>query len=240
MKLKLWILALLAAACASAPPGSPAPAEPALVFITSTPAPAGTATEEALPFRDLSTVTPTPTATEAPPTATAAIPTATGLPVAATQPPKQSSAPQPTQPPAIPLSPVTDASSAEQAVVDLSNAQRAQYGLPPLARDETLMTIAHGRSADMVARGYFDHYDPVTGAPLGKNAVLGAGFGRAGENIYWSSAALANLPAQAVTWFMNDAPHRDNILNTGYTALGVGIVWNGVGGWVLTQDFGGP
>ncbi len=235
---------MLVAACASAPPGSPAPTEPALVFITHTPAPVASvgATEEVLPFRDLSTVTPTPTATEVPPTATAAPPTATAaLPTAmvATRPPKQSSAPQPTQPPVVPLSPITDASSAEQAVVDLSNVQRAQHGLPSLARDETLMTIASGRSADMVARGYFDHYDPVTGAPLGKNAVLGAGFGRAGENIYWSSAALANLPAQAVTWFMNDASHRDNILNTGYTALGVGIVWNGVGGWVLTQDFGG-
>lgn len=125
------------------------------------------ATEEALPFRDLSTVTPTPTATEAPPTSTIALPTATSRPVVATQPPKQSSAPQPIQPPVIPLSPITDVSSAEQAVVDLSNAQRARYGLPPLARDETLMSIANGRSADMVARGYFDHYDPVTGAPLG-------------------------------------------------------------------------
>jgi uncharacterized protein YkwD len=131
-------------------------------------------------------------------------------------------------------------SAAEQAVIDLTNAQRALYGLSPLARDETIMSIARSRSADMVARGYFGHNDPATGAHLARDAILASGFGRAGENIYWSGRGLlADFPSLAVTWFMNDAPHRANILNSSYTSIGVGIAWNGQG-WVLTQDFAGP
>ena len=92
----------------------------------------------------------------------------------------------------------------------------------------------------MAARGYFGHNDPATGAHLARDAILASGFGRASENIYWSGrGSLADFPSLAVTWFMNDAPHRANILNSIYTAIGVGVAWNGQG-WVLTQDFGGP
>jgi uncharacterized protein YkwD len=135
--------------------------------------------------------------------------------------------------------PISDTASAEQAVIDLTNAQRARYGLPALARDETIMAIARARSNDMMTRNYFGHNDPATGAHLAREAVTAAGFGRAGENIYWGGAVLAEFPAKAVGWFMGDTPHRDNILNPNYTAIGVGIVWNAQG-WMLTQDFGGP
>jgi len=129
--------------------------------------------------------------------------------------------------------------SAEQAVIDLSNAQRMANGLPPLRRDEAIMSVARSRSADMVLRDYFGHTDPLTGALLAKPQVLALGYGRAGENIYWGGTALAEFPARAVNWFMGDTPHRANILNSGYTAMGVGVAWNGLG-WTLTQDFGGP
>ena len=139
----------------------------------------------------------------------------------------------------IPPQPVSDAAGAEQAVIEITNAQRATYGLPPLARDETIMAIARARSNDMMARNYFGHNDPVTGAHLAREAVTAAGYGRAGANIYWGGAVLADFPAKAVGWFMGDEPHRANILSPDYTAIGVGIVWNGQG-WMLTQDFGGP
>mgnify|MGYP001610110806 FL=1 len=145
----------------------------------------------------------------------------------------------PTQPPAAAAQPPSDVAGAEQAAIDLTNSYRAQNGLPPLVRDEAIMNIALSRSTDMAARDYFGHTDPVTGALMAKPQVLALGYGRAGENIYWSGTSLANFPAQAVNWFMGDAPHRANILNSGYTAVGVGIGWNGLG-WTLTQNFGGP
>jgi len=235
-----FLIALLLAACASTAP-EPTHA-PEIVFITATPTPSGEAmpTDEPLPFRDLSTATPTATATVPSPTPLPATPTlsptATPIRPPATQPPIRPTAQPPIRPTA---QPAADTSSAEQAVIDLSNAYRAQSGLPPLARDESIMSIARSRSADMVARGYFGHNDPVTGALMAKPQVLALGYGRAGENIYWSGTSLTNLPSQSVDWFMGDPPHRANILNSGYTAIGVGIVWNGLG-WTLTQNFGGP
>jgi len=224
------------------------------VFITSTPTLAASTipTEEPLPFRDLSTATPTATATVPSPTPLPA--TATLVPVVLTQPavanhptiqpavanhpttqPLNHPIPQPTAA----VQPASDVAGAEQAAIDLTNSYRAQNGLPPLARDEAIMNIARSRSTDMAARDYFGHTDPVTGALMAKPQVLALGYGRAGENIYWGGASLANFPAQAVKWFMGDAPHRANILNSGYTAVGVGIGWNGLG-WTLTQNFGGP
>jgi uncharacterized protein YkwD len=248
-------LVLLLAAC------TPAPARPAttraIVFVTLTSSPASevTATDAPLPFRDLSTLTPgatgealTPdagTATLSPADLPPASASAEAAALAVIQPTavpasgRPSATLQPPAPTAAPVQPVADVASAEQAVIDLSNAYRAANGLPPLRRDEAVMAIARGRSADMVARDYFGHTDPITGVHLAKAQVLALGYGRAGENIYWGGTALAEFPAQAVNWFIGDAPHRDNILGSGYTIIGVGIAWNGRG-WALTQNFGGP
>lgn len=241
MKYAAIILAALLAACAPAA-AEPASTEPQIVFITPTPTAmfAAAATDEPLPFRDIYSPTPLPTATPMPaPTLTpsAAAPASAAPTLPASSP---TSAPIVSAPALVPIvQPVADVASAEQAVIDLTNARRSQFGLPPLARSETIMEIARARSADMVARNYFGHDDPMTGAHIAREAVTASGYGRAGENIYWSGrGALSDFPAQAVQWFMDDPPHRANILNSGYTAIGVGIAWNGVG-WVLTQDFGG-
>lgn len=245
-------------ACASPTEIAPTDSGPDFVFITATPTLEvdASATTEPLPFRDLSS--PTPTETAVPPTETLAPATPTTVVIVATvviqsvQPtkanvqvvqPTQAIAvqpPAPTDPPptAVPVAPIADVSSAEQAVIDLSNLYRTQNGLAPLARDEGIMAIARARSADMVARGYYGHYDPVTGAAIAKPQILALGFGRAGENYYVSGRSLEEMVSQAVTWFMGDPPHRANILNTGYTSIGVGIAWNGQM-WILTQDFGG-
>jgi uncharacterized protein YkwD len=256
------LTALLASACASASTEVVIPTEdkPDFIFITATPTAEvdTTPTQEPLPFRDMSSLTPTVTAilpTDTPPPATAttvvvaatvviqvAQPTAAVvLPVAApTQAPILEVPVVPTSPPptVIVIAPIADTSSAEQAVIDLSNVYRAQYGLPPLNRDEGIMAIARARSADMVARGYFGHNDPFTGASIARPQILALGFGRAGENYYVSGRTLEEMVSQAVTWFMGDPPHRANILNTAYTSIGVGIAWNGQM-WILTQDFGG-
>ena len=79
-----------------------------------------------------------------------------------------------TVPPVAVAPPFADAPAAEQYAIDLINAQRAAAGVPPLNRDETLMTIARARVADMVARGYTGHNDPVTGERLGRAMMRAA------------------------------------------------------------------
>ena len=132
----------------------------------------------------------------------------------------------------------SDAAAAELYTVDLINAQRAALGLAALSASPALMGIANSRVADMVARGYTGHNDPVTGVPLGPALMMAAGFDPIGENWYGSRLGPPAIADVAMKWFMTDAPHYQNILNPHYTGVGVGIAYNGKQ-WLLVQDFGG-
>jgi len=148
--------------------------------------------------------------------------------------------PQPTAVPvAVVAPPVSaDAAAGELYTVELINAQRAALGLAALAADPTLMGIANSRVADMVARGYTGHNDPVTGVALGPALMIAAGFHPVGENWYGSRLGPPTIADVAMKWFMTDAPHYQNILNPRYTGVGVGIAYNGQQ-LLLVQDFAG-
>lgn len=232
------LVSLLAAACALQPL-TPAPAvtvslPPARVIVqTYTPTASPPATETAVP-------TPTPAPTEAPsltpapPAASANVerPAAPAPPVEVGPPPTEA----PTQPPPA----EGDQAAAEQYTIDLINFQRAAVGRPPLARDETLMSIARARVADMIARGYTGHTDPVTGAPLARQMMRAAGYTSTylGENWYGSSKPPPTLVDVAMSWFMIDPAHAENILSPNFVAVGVGIGYNGRQ-WLLIQNFAG-
>jgi uncharacterized protein YkwD len=159
-------------------------------------------------------------------------------------------APQPTAVPALlpeappveespleaPLPVSGDVAAAEQYTIDLINLRRGEAGLGPLARNETLMAIARARVADMVARGYTGHFDPVTGESLGSAMIRAAGFSWGGENWYGSGTSPAGIAERAMSWFMTDPPHYRNILSTNYAWVGVGIAHNGRT-WLLVQNF---
>jgi uncharacterized protein YkwD len=130
--------------------------------------------------------------------------------------------------------------AAEQHTIDLINAQRAAQSLPPLARDETLMGIARARVADMVARHYTGHFDPETGASLGKAMMTAAGYtsGFKAENWAGHPQGPGEAVDYAMSWFMSDPLHAANILNPNFVGVGVGIAFNGKE-WLLVQDFAG-
>jgi uncharacterized protein YkwD len=172
------------------------------------------------------------------------VPAATPTPPAPTfVPAKHIVAPAPTAVPALlpPAGPPPsgDVAAAEQYTVDLINARRAAAGIAPLAPNATLMSVARGRVADMVARGYTGHNDPVTGAALGPAMMRAAGFGGpVGENWYGTLKGPPAIADVAMNWFMTDAPHYRNILGINYAMVGVGIAFNGRQ-WLLVQDFAG-
>jgi uncharacterized protein YkwD len=142
-------------------------------------------------------------------------------------------------PPVFVAPPVSaDVAAAEQYCIDLINAQRAAAGLPPYARDETVMAVARARVADMVARGYRGHNDPVTGASLGRDMLNAAGFRLAGENWYGHRSGPVAIVDSAMAWFMTDPPHAQGILSGHFTLVGVGIAYNGTQ-WLLIQNFAG-
>jgi uncharacterized protein YkwD len=219
-----------------------------IVEATPTPPPASaspTFVPTATPSPTPTKLPPSPTATQSPvvPTQAASAPTETALP----QPPSPTAAatiqPSATSKPAVAQSNqvvAPDVAAAEQHTLDLINAQRAAQSLPPLARDETLMGIARARVADMVARHYTGHYDPVTGEGLGKALMRAAGYtsGFMAENWYGHPQGPAEAVEVAMNWFMGDPPHADNILSPNFVGVGVGLAFNGQE-WLLVQDFAG-
>jgi uncharacterized protein YkwD len=221
-----FVLLALLAACGPNPVLTPA-AKAAVSVMTFTPAPGSPAT---LP--PAATVTATPAqlldvagAAGQDPAPELATSTATSAP------PPAAVVPPPVPP---------DVAAAEQACVDQINAERAKAGVPALAPNATLMQIAEARAADMVARHYTGHYDPVTGVGLGKQMMRAAGFttGFMGENWYGHVDGPAAAVDVAMAWFMTDPPHADNILSVNYHNAGCGIAFNGQQ-WLLVQDFAG-
>ena len=99
-----------------------------------------------------------------------------------------------------------DVAAAELFCVDLINAQRTALGLAPLVADPGLMDIANSRVADMVARGYTGHNDPVTGVALGPALMQAAGYAPVGENWFGTRIGPPGIADVAMRWFMTDDP----------------------------------
>ena len=149
------------------------------------------------------------------------------------QEPDQPASPQ-QQPAAVTQPSTTQTSSTlsayEQQVVDLTNQERAKNGLPALKVDVTLSKMAHEKSRDMSANGYFSHTSPKYGSPFDMMKKYGISYRYAGENI----AMGQRTPEEVVKAWMNSEGHRKNILSPNYNYIGVGYVAQG-NYW--TQEF---
>ncbi|MFD4574058.1 CAP domain-containing protein [Streptomyces sp. NPDC058417] len=130
--------------------------------------------------------------------------------------------------------PVTVSAEAQAAaeVLKLVNEERAKVGCSALAANSSLTGLAQDFSADMAARGFFDHTDPDGASPWDRAAKAGI-TGLGGENI---ARGQADAAAVMEAW-MNSAGHRANILNCDFKTLGVGVHLGSGGPW-WTQDFG--
>ncbi len=122
--------------------------------------------------------------------------------------------------------------AAEAEVLRLVNTERATVGCTPVTADARLASLAGAFSADMAARGFFDHTDPDGNTPWARAQKAGVST-LAGENI-----ARGQVDAAAVmeSW-MNSDGHRANILNCDFKTMGVGVYFGDGGPW-WTQDFG--
>ncbi|MFJ4338047.1 CAP domain-containing protein [Streptomyces sp. NPDC088915] len=133
---------------------------------------------------------------------------------------------------AAPTSTANRNDAAEAEVLRLVNAERATVGCTPVTTDVRLASLAGAFSADMAARGFFDHTDPDGNTPWARAQKAGVST-LAGENI-----ARGQTDAAAVmeSW-MNSDGHRANILNCDFKTMGVGVYFGDGGPW-WTQDFG--
>jgi uncharacterized protein YkwD len=237
------------------PSVTPTGARPLQPQPTSTPRPAvypsATPTVFAPPAN---TATPPPTATATPIAgdAPAAVATGTSLPTVTSAIPQLPTAtPTPTatitlRPSATPTAAVSSGCVVynydyESQTAALLNQQRNQNGLPSLAVNAALTASARGHSIDMVTHNLAQHNGSDGSTPQQRMKAAGYGGSWWGEIIYWGGGSYGT-PSQAVTWWMNDPPHKDVILGTHYTDFGVGYVSCSTfsyGGF-FTVDFGGP
>ncbi|KOV66066.1 CAP domain-containing protein [Streptomyces sp. MMG1121] len=127
---------------------------------------------------------------------------------------------------------VSSQSAAEAEVLKLVNQERSKVGCSPLSGNSSLTRLAESFSADMAARGFFDHTDPDGKSPWDRAAAAGIS-NLGGENI---ARGQADAAAVMQAW-MNSPGHKANILNCDFKTLGVGVHF-GTGGPWWTQDFG--
>ena len=120
-------------------------------------------------------------------------------------------------------------------VVELTNLERQQAGLAPLAPNPNLAQAAQGY-ADVLAFGdCFAHTcGPVPDFAQRLGDAGYAGWTALGENI----AAGQPSPEDVVAAWMASPGHRANILNPAYTEIGVGAAVGGPYGRNWTQEFG--
>jgi len=119
-------------------------------------------------------------------------------------------------------------------MVNLVNQERVNQGLKPLEVDMRLVKAARLKSQDMIDKNYTSHISPTYGSPFDMLKSMGITYNTAGENI-----AGAGTVERAHTNLMNSSGHRANILYTGYTKIGIGIVQGGPYGLMITQLFMG-
>jgi uncharacterized YkwD family protein/spore coat assembly protein SafA len=123
--------------------------------------------------------------------------------------------------------------SIENQVIQLTNQQRAKYGLKPLIQDWQLSRVARYKAMDMRDKNYFSHTSPTYGDPFTMMKHFGIHYTSAAENI----AAGQTTPQEVVNAWMNSSGHRANILSTRSTYIGVGYAKGGSQHYYWVQQF---
>jgi uncharacterized protein YkwD len=129
-----------------------------------------------------------------------------------------------------------------QQMLKAINAQRAQFGAPPLTLDARLNASAQEHSQRMADANVMAHQLP--GEPDPGQRITNAGY----HFSWWAENIEAGLPTAdqaAAAWFNETPPndgHRKNNLNPQLVNIGVGHVYKEgtTYGHYWTADFGRP
>jgi uncharacterized protein YkwD len=124
-------------------------------------------------------------------------------------------------------------------VIRLTNVKRAEAGLPPLTENPNLDNGAQMKGAHMLSMGYWAHVAPDGTQPWKFFGDVGYDYRYAGENL---ARDFSSAQAAVDAW-MASPSHRDNMLSSKYSEIGIGVVegnLNGVDSTIIVQFFGQP
>lgn len=117
----------------------------------------------------------------------------------------------------------------EELIYEKVNAERSKVGVSTLKYNTTMEKYARIKSQDMGDNNYFSHED-LQGNLITVNMQNdGVSYRAWGENIaYIGGVSDANaLANQFMTNWMNSTGHRQNILSTNFTDIGIGVYKSG-------------
>jgi uncharacterized protein YkwD len=121
---------------------------------------------------------------------------------------------------------------AETALFNKVNEERRKLAIPELVWAPEIVPVGRAHARDMWERKYFSHYSPE-GRDVGDRLKeYGIDYSFAGENL-----ALAPTVATAHNGLMNSQGHRENILESRFTKMGIGVIDNGIYGKMFVQVF---
>lgn len=121
----------------------------------------------------------------------------------------------------------------EDEVIRLVNVERSKRGLPALKANWELSRVARYKSQDMINKNYFSHTSPTYGSPFAMMESFGIRYSAAGENIAYGQ----QTPQEVMNAWMNSTGHRNNILSSSFSEIGVGLAKNRNGVCYWTQMF---
>jgi len=121
-----------------------------------------------------------------------------------------------------------------------TNINRQNNSLPALQENSKLDNSALQKAKDMLEKQYFDHISPSGKGPQDLAAGADYSYISIGENLAMGN--FANDKELLDAW-MASPGHRENILNKGFTEIGVAVMagkFEGKNTWVAVQEFGAP
>lgn len=113
------------------------------------------------------------------------------------------------------IKPASALSKDHKRLLKYVNKERKSKGTKALKRSVALDTIAQNWAKHM-SNEYFMYHNPDL------VDQLPAGWSRAGENVAWAMGYKDNVKRIHTNW-MNSKGHRENILNSQYTHVGIGL-----------------
>jgi uncharacterized protein YkwD len=111
-------------------------------------------------------------------------------------------------------------------LLTLINNARQQNNLPTLTLDDRLSAAAFAHSSDMACQDFVDHTGSDGSNWKDRIQAAGYSFSYATENIYVGDPAFGGDAQGAFNWWMNSQIHRDNILSTKVTQIGIGYAYS--------------
>ena len=104
-------------------------------------------------------------------------------------------------------------------VIQWVNVERQKEGLSPLSENAALASVAYAHSADMLEHNFFDHINLAGDGPVERIEAAGISYTAVGENVGKGFITAE----EAVAAWMGSPPYRANIMEPGFTQIGVGV-----------------